>query len=513
MRLHRSRHRAKPSASFLNSIVVACILLLGHAQSFCAPEYRGVTILHTNDTHGHLIPFSFPYEPGSEAGYASMPHIADIGGIARRATLARQIRYETRGNTLLLDAGDALDGTPFSIQYMGEADFAAMSAAGYDAMTPGNHEFSASVEEFRRNVRIASFPIFSANIVDRETGRLELPQYGVFDVQGARIAVFGLTVANKYRAAKEGFDFLDPIQAAKDLVPELKKQADIVIALTHLGVEEDQKLAREVPGIDVIVGGHSHSRLAEPILVRHTEEPHAFWVGGTVIVQDYWWGGELGRLDLRLRRNDGPFTLMSYSGRLIPVTSDIPDDPATARVVELYYKPISKLYGRVVGQASDSFINHEERENPVLNLICDALREAGKTDVAIYNRGGVRGDIVKGEIKVWDIATVLPFRNKVVQTTLTGRQLREIVEAEAHGVSGMTYRMSGGKIVEAKVGGKPLDDDASYTVATIDFLARNFPVAQEQVKVLSDDYRQAIIAYIEARETISPVLDGRMVIE
>lgn len=468
-------------------LLAACV----PSASWAAPEYRAITILHTNDTHGHLLPFSFakPIDPND--GSASMPCLRDIGGIARRATLARRIESECRGNVLFLDAGDALDGTPFSIEYMGEADFAAMSVAGYDAMTPGNHEFSASYNEFYRNVRTATFPIVSANIVDRKTGKLALSQYAIFEIDGVKIAVFGLTVtATSYRGAKEGFDFLDAIDAAKELVPQLREKADVVIALTHLseyGLIEEEKLVREVPGIDVIVSGHAHYRLAAPKFIRTNDLPEAFRLGGTIVVQDYWFGGELGRLNLRLRRNGGPFTVMGYDGCLIPLTSDIPDDPATKKVVDRYYRPISKKYDEVIGSATGTFYAPPGKD--LLRLVCEAMREQAGAQIGIYNPGGVRGDLVEGEIKVWDIAVVLPFKNKLLTAEITGRQLRQAIETHKLGFSGSV---------------EPIDDSAVYMIATVDFLLGGPLKDAKPIKTIAEDYRDALVSYIKEHKTISP---------
>jgi len=501
--------RRRPVALLLFAIWAAALL---PTASSARPEYRAVTILHTNDTHGYLFPFSYPDPQNPGLPYASMQFIKDIGGIARRATLARRIESEMRGNVLLVDAGDVLDGTPFSLEYMGEADFAAMSAAGYDIMTPGNHEFKASLRQFQRNVRIASFPIVCANLLDRETGELVLPPYKIYDFQGAKIAVFGLTVESaEYPAAKEGLDFLDPYEVAKELVPKLKAEADIVIALSHLGYGQDQKLAKEVPGIDVIVGGHSHARLATPKFIRHVEQPQPFWVGGTVIVQAYEKGAELGRLDLRLRRNDGPFTLMSYKGELLPITGKLPGDPATASVVQKYYLPIAEYYGEVIGEASATFYDDRRGESTVLNLVCDAIRAKAATEIALYGRGGIRADILEGPITSWDIVTVLPFYNKVVILEMTGKRLKEaLVEFEVKpGVSGMRYRIVNGTLVEATIAGEPVDDDATYEVATIDWLVGLYFKDVAARRELDTYSRDAVVDYIKAHKTISPTADGR----
>ena len=498
-------------------IFVSCILTVSvFTSSWCSPEYRAITILHTNDTHGHLLPFSFPDPRSPKDEYAPMPFKKDIGGIARRATLAHRIESEMRGNVLFMDAGDALDGTPFSIEYMGEADFAAMAAAGYDLMTIGNHEFSASLQEFWRNVNIANFPIVSADIVDRKTGKLALPPYKIFEIDGVKMAVFGLVISTPptYKAVKEGFDFLDPFKTAGELVPELRKQADVVIALSHLGFDQDQILAKKVPDIDVIVGGHSNNRLLPPVFIEHSEDGNPFSIDGTIIVQDFWWAGELGRLDLRLRRDGGPFTVMSYKGELIPITSDIPDDPATAKVLAKYYKPISKYYGEVIGEATATLYGRSDvGENTALNFVCDAIRESTGAQIGIYNVGGVRGDIVEGPIKVWDIASVLPFRNKMVMVNLTGKRLKQFLIEETPGVSGMTYRIANGNVVEAVVDGKPIDDNAVYTVATTDFLANGRLKDITDSKTLNDDYRLGVISYVKAKKTISPIEDGRRIVE
>lgn len=495
---------------FTWALALVCVLAVCTPASWSSPEYRGVTILYTNDTHDHLLPFSYPDPLNSRVAYASMPFIKDIGGIARRATLANRIRAEVRGDALLVDAGDIMEGTPFGLEYTGEPDFEAMRAAGYDAAIPGNHDFRVSLDGFYRNLRIASFPILCANLIDRKTGKLAVPAYKVYDFRGAKIAVFGLTVPSpEYQAAKEGLDFPDPFETAKKLVPELRKHADIVIALSHLGSADDERLAKEVPGIDVIVGGHSHARLATPKFVPHGPSG-AFSLNGTIILQAYEHGAELGRLDLRLRRNDGPFTLMSYSGRLIPVTSDIPDDPATARVVERYYRPISKHYDEIIGEATATLYNLGA-ESAVLNLICDSIREASGAHIAMYGIGGVRGDILQGPIRVWDIASVIPYAHKIVVLDMTGAQVKQILIRFPYkpGVSGMRYHMVGNQIIEATVDGKPIDDTAMYKLATIDWLVGLYFQSIPAGKTLDVTAQQAVVNYIKARNTISPVADGR----
>lgn len=479
-----------------------CIL----PSAWSSPEYRSIAILHTNDMHDRLLPFD--YLPGDE-GNINLPYEKNVGGIARIASLAEKIEKEQRGNVLLLDAGDALEGTAFCAYFKGEADFAAFSAAGYDAMTCGNHEMSISLEELRRNVQLAAFPVLSANLIDSKTGKLALAAYEIFTVDGVKIAVFGLTppMDTSYKAVVDGLGFHDPIEDARGLVPELRKEADIVVALSHLGVDDDIRLAKTVPGIDVIVGGHSHTRLTSPIFISNNEEPDFFSVGGTVIVHAFQFGSELGRLDLILRRNGGPFTLMSYTGTLIPVTSAIPDDPHTAAVVDSYYRRIAKNVEEVIGQAASNFT-----QNAALNMVTDSIREAAGTDYAVYPWGHVKTGFAPGQIRKWDIFTMLPFDNGVVVMDLTGAQLRRLLLYQIPGVSGMSYRRSGWRLTEILIGGKPLEENKTYRVATVESMAKN-SLPGVPYEVIRPDHRKVVIKYIETRNTISPDDNRRRIIE
>lgn len=498
------------------AFIAASTLLSAH--SFAGPQYRRVTILHTNDTHGHLIPFSYPDPQKSGAiNLRWLPAYENIGGIARRATLARQIEREMKRDVLLIDAGDQLDGTPFSVEYIGEADSAAMAAAGYDMKTFGNHEFSASLQQFERNMKLSGCPTLCANLIDRRTGRSYEPQYKIMDFDGAKVAFFGLvTPAPTYKAAKEGYDFLDPIETARMLAPELKKQADIVVAITHIGHEEDRLLAATVPDIDAIVGGHSHTGLIKPSIVRTWSEPQAFRCG-TVIAQAGQWGHALGRLDLYLRSDGiGPYTLMSYRGELIPITSSIPEDPSTSKVVNRYLKPIWKQYGDVLGEAGDGFYGYidEERrgDSTMMNYVCDALREAFQTDIALFNTGGIRGELARGTVRMWDVATVLPFSSEVVTMKISGTRLKKALEELKPGISGISYVINrDNKLQSANINGASIDDAAVYTVVTNSWFVEFGFKDVEGVVYTGRAVRDVVKEQIINRKTIWPVTESRRI--
>lgn len=493
-------------------LLVPLVISLYSISAWGTPEYRQITILYTNDTHGHLLPFSYP-DPTNDFMRQLVPSIhKNIGGIARRATLIHRIEEEVHGDALVMDAGDFRDGTPMTVEYNGAADLQAMSAAGYNVVTPGNHDYGVRLADFRRLIANASFPLVSANTTDKVTGQYILPPYKIFKIDGVKIAVFGLTVRWDLPICRDSVEIGDPIEAAKKIVPQLRKQADIVIALTHLGIDSDPEYMRlaEVPGIDIIVDGHSHTRLTKPILVRHEGIPQAFRFSSTAVVEDGQWGGELGRLDLQLRRDGGPYALMSVKDRLIPVTSDIPEDPATAKVVNNYYRPIAHKYSEILGYATADLADGPNGENALGSLLCDALRSYEGTQVGIYNVGGVRGDIAKGPIKMWDIACVFPFDNRVVTLKVSGKRLKQGLLEYSPYVSGVRYRVKDRQLLDATIGGKPVEDDSIYTVAAADYSAGAI-FSDVPVKSTGVGYRVPLSEYIRSKKTIAPPNDGRRI--
>ncbi len=285
--------------------------------SWASDSETRITLLHTNDVHSRLEPF-----PDDDPNYAG------LGGAARRAALVRRIRRENP-NTVLLDAGDAFQGTPYYTVYRGEADYRVMSAIGYDVVTLGNHEFDSGLEALARALNFAKFDVVSANYDFQETvlqGRIK--PYVVRELSGIRIGIFGLGIAleelvpERHRA---GVRYRDPIATARAMVRTLREREDaqLVVCLSHLGLYEESERARRTPppigdrevaqaveGIDVIIGGHTHTFMKEPELVRRPSG------GATLIFQVGFGGIVLGRLDLFLRER----RLVGFVGSALPVS-------------------------------------------------------------------------------------------------------------------------------------------------------------------------------------------------
>jgi 5'-nucleotidase / UDP-sugar diphosphatase len=497
-------------------VLVATMLLLCIATASATEPVR-LTILHTNDTHGHLLPFNCPERVPPGSGIAGPAKRRDIGGIARRATLVQQIRAEakSRNTTVwLVDAGDFSDGTPFSIEYHGEADIAAMNAAGYDFATLGNHEFSKSLNQTRKLISLADYPILCANAKYKSDGKPLTRAYTIQELGPLKVALFGLLTrdAGAYPAARQGVIVSDPLESARHMVETLRLQADIIIVISHCGDEVDQRIAASLGAIDVIVGGHSHSRLPSGRLIRHGEELEANHLNGTILVQNHQWGGKLGRLDLLFMQDDqGSWRVGRFRARLIPVTDNIPPEPEVAAVVERFWKPIADRYSEIVGRAGDDFVTING-DMAAYNLMTDAIRATFHTDFALENIGGVRAPLLKGPISRADLVAMDPFDNTIVIFKIDGAALKRLLRDKRPAVSGLAYRIQGRNLKAATCGGQPLDADRTYTGAVNSFIARtwldNIPVKNTERRRLD-----VLVDYIRRQEIITPSYDGRRCVE
>lgn len=500
------------------NFAAACLLALAlPALAGAQPRIARLTILHTNDTHGHLLPFSYPSIAPAGSEMEQLKDRRDIGGIARRAALVQKIRTEQKSRGIpvwLTDVGDFLDGTPFSTEYKGQADVEAMNATGYDFSTFGNHDFNMTLDQFRKLLSQVKNPVLLSNAVERGSGKPLGQTWRIEKVGSLRVGLFGLVTpdAGTYQAAKEGVDILDAIKTATEVVATLRKKADVVVLLSHCGKALDRKLADEVPGIDVIVGGHSHTRMPTGAFAWHGDDLKVDDVTGTIIVQAFQWGGELGRLDLLFARDrKGVWRVDRYRSRLLPITKEMPADPAVAGVVDRFWQPIASRYGQVVGKATVDFSARGDDDAPY-NLVADAVRETFGVDVDLENVGGVRAPLVAGDITLGDLVTLDPFDNKVWLYEVTGKQIRDVLVRETPFVSGLRYRIVEGVLAEATIGGQPVENDRTYALSTNSYFAgRAFPGVEPRQK--TERMRLDVVTeYVRKKGTLTPAYDGRRVV-
>lgn len=309
------------------------MVLLGLAVMAWAGATWQCTILHTNDLHGMLLPFDYLGMGGATK---------DAGGLARRATLVNRLRAQiTDRPVLLIDTGDTFTRGPWHTRFYGEPEIEAMNLLNYDMLVVGNNEFKATegVDSQGRMLALlhrSRFPWLAANLTVGDTG-VAVPGVLPFIVRrygDVRVGFLGLTAPRSAGYAQtKGWTISDPIAVAKTHVPDVRKECDILIAVTHIGVDLDKELAASVPGIDVIVGGDSHTFLPEPLWVKNP-------VGVAVpIVQAGEQGVRLGRLDLTFIQ-DGAWKPQKAEGQLLPIDNTIPDDPAMKALLDRFLAPL-----------------------------------------------------------------------------------------------------------------------------------------------------------------------------
>ena len=262
-------------------------------NNFSCSSHKNITILHTNDVHSHIEPFS--------KDHSEFPN---KGGFERRATLISEIRRQNP-NTLLFDAGDIFQGTPYFNFYGGEIEFKLMSMLGYDAVTIGNHDFDNGIDGLDKQLPNAKFDIISSNYDFKNTIlESKISNYKIYNKSGVKIGVFGLGIELEGLVSKDLYKetkYLDPIDIANDTAKKLKEteNCDLVICLSHLGYKyekfpnkvSDLNLAKSTKNIDLIIGGHTHTFMNKPVVVKNNVE------NDVLINQVGCFGLYLGRID------------------------------------------------------------------------------------------------------------------------------------------------------------------------------------------------------------------------
>mgnify|MGYP000717840191 CR=1 FL=1 len=505
-----------------------------------------LTILHTNDVHAHYLPFD---KNGSECGEDTSQC---WGGAARLATLVAELRARSV-NPLLLDAGDQFQGTLFYNQYKGQDARELMNAIGYDAMTLGNHEFDSGPDLLSEFAAKVNFPIVSANLEIAPSLALAayVKPYTVIPVGGDKIGVFGLITQDLPSLSSPGPDIkvADVAETARQMVAELEKQGvDKIIALTHIGYLADKDLAAKVDGIDIIIGGHSHTLLSntDPAAAGPYPTVVNSPAGAPVLViTDGAYARNLGRLRVLF---DDEGVVAAWEGQPIALDSSVADNAAVAEIVARLNGPLQQLKAMEVGETAVDLVGDRAvcrfAECNLGNLITDAMLVNTQQDgvqIAITNAGGIRASIAKGKISVGDVLQVLPFGNAISTFELKGEDLlaalengvsrAENPENEGTGrfpqVAGLRFtwdptRPVGSRIVSVEVGNArdgyaPLDPNATYKIA-----ANNFNrMGGDDYKVFAEkainpyDYgsllADAVMDYIKANSPVAPEVEGRII--
>ncbi len=483
-----------------------------------------VTIFHTNDIHGYLDGEILEGGDGTKFEFGGA--INAFGNIAR-------MKKEAGKNTITLDAGDAWQGTYASNRDSGKAFIYAMSAVGYDASTLGNHDFDHGLDAVKARASEAKFPFLAANITEEATGKMPtwVKPYLIKEMDGLRFGIIGLAnssvpVISKASNSK-GLKFEREIDALQKILPQVQAQSDFIIVIAHQGTDNDQRMAEQVPGIDVIVGGHTHVELNRPRVV-----------GTTLIVHSGYKARHVGRLQLTIDRATKKIVNYTRNNEPVPAVSNrsTPPRDAEEKFLQLIAEAadaISRPIGSTLTELNRSFLpdGRTSGEYPLGNLVVDAMLWANQAgdkaaDIAIHNNAGIRSDIPAGPIAYGQLYNVLPFDNQLTAMDLTGAQIKAIMEIAASCprvntlVAGMSFEYNcnkdrGSRISNMKIQGKPMELNKVYRVETIDYLATGgdgqTPFIEGKNLVYGDLTIDVVVAYVTKNSPLNIKVEGRIV--
>ncbi|MDX2129571.1 MAG: bifunctional UDP-sugar hydrolase/5'-nucleotidase [Chloroherpetonaceae bacterium] len=420
-------------------------------------------ILHFNDFHAQNLPYT---DRNRETGKTEL-----VGGMAYMKTLIDSLRSFSPYPTMLLNAGDNFQGTPISTFTKGLSSVYILNALIPDVVTVGNHEFDYGYLSYRNLLdTYGYFSTVCANLVFAFTGEPVFPPYSVHDLGGIKVAIIGLittdlpTVSMPYNIV--GLGVLPYEKALDELLPEIQSvhKPDAIIILSHIGVTEDIKLAKKYPQITAFIGGHSHTPIFKPIGENHSP-----------VVQAGSKGKYLGQLDLKIDlKND---SLLGFEGKLIPILTDsLNPHPTLSKFIDSLEAPIELKLSEKIGILKTDFTRRGNGPSNVGNWLAMVYRKGTNADLGVQNAGGIRRDLVSGDIRLKDIYELVPFGNDVVKMLVTGKELVSMLQWQLQGKG--SYCDFEGLICEidtignksdvyiVSVNGKPFSETATYSIAT-----------------------------------------------
>lgn len=469
---------------FRNTLLILSALIL----SFSAARSEKLVIVHTNDTHSQIDPMDDN----------------NMGGIMRRKVVIDSIR-NTADNVILVDAGDAVQGTLFFNIGGGEVEEQLMNALGYDIQILGNHEFDNGMEGVKKIVNNSNAQWLSTNYSfdDPELADRFL-RYNIRQVGDKKIGFLAINLNPEGMISEGNYDgltFRDPVKTANAAAKMLKdvEGADLVVAITHIGYVADNgitdpELIKQTEDIDIIIGGHSHTLLPQAQYLPNKN-------GEKVLVAQLNKGGQnIGEIDINL--DD-----MSITNKVIPVDSRLDSQPEAAllQIIAPYRQRVDSINAIYVADVPKTL-----SKNATLNLLSDFVYDMGKklnkkVNLAIMNKGGIRRPIQAGNITEGMIISMQPFDNRVQVIEIKGQDLLKafdvMAKANGNGVSSnvdAVYDPQTQKCTSVKINGKPVKPDNTYYLATIDYLAKGgdymTPLKEGKVIAQSDNilYRDLI---------------------
>lgn len=486
-------------------------LLLLPASAPAAAAFVEIDILSVNDYHGAL------------AETAANP------GAAKLAAWLRAEKAKNPAGTLIVSAGDMFQGSADSNLLYGRTVVDVMNAIGFDAMALGNHEFDWGLDTLAARARQARFPFLAANVIDRQANAVvaSAKPYVIVTKQGVRIAIVGMaTPETAYKASPKlvaGLEFADPAATFRELLPQLRRQADIIIVLSHLGGAVDPRSgALSGQAADFLATGSG----VDALITGHTHEGYALKAENVPVVQARHQGRAVGKISL-LYSLTAKRILASTAALVELEPRTLTADAAVAKLLAAAKAEIEPVKAVALGQAARPLPHDRRQLSPLGQWSSDAIRRAAGADIALQNGGGLRRGIAAGPVTLGDLYEVMPFDNHLVTVEMTGQQVLALLEYGIRNAKIGMLQFSGvkvifdasmpaGKRVAAVMSdGRPLQPSAVYKVATNDFMASGgdgYTMFQD-ARNLTDTYltlRDVLADAIRAQPTIDFTVDDRL---
>lgn len=487
---------------------------------------KEITILHWNDFHARNLPYRVSKNDSASGEKISYY----IGGTSNMLGYIKKLRDE---NTLLLNAGDDFQGTPISTISRGKSQIELLNLYDLDAYAIGNHEFDYGIDALDSALMTANFDYLSANALRKSTNKTYGVPYVIKEINGVKCGIIGLTAIDLMTltlpANVSDIQMLNTDSVITAGIEYLKSEkCDIIVLLTHVGIENDKKIANNFSkDIDIIIGGHSHTPVFKPFLED-----------GVIIGQAGSYSRWLGKIDLTVDTDKD--TILGYKGKLIETVMDSAIyDKAAELMVEDMVASIQGDLLKVIGVLNTDWKRGFTTESNLGQWEADAVRKKAGTDIAFLNSGGIRKDLVKGNITVGDIWEINPFGNTIVKFEVTGKVLREmlnnniknrVIEIEELGASDMII-VSGIKmvydskkvtddqtdyIVSIEVNGEDLDEDRIYSISTNNYVGaqfnKYFGEIDDEIKITDTNIidRDLLIEAVEQQKVIDSILETRI---
>lgn len=499
-----------------------------------AAEEQEIRIISTNDLHSYLRPIYYryldemkPWGPQSREGdyEQKAEYEGKIGGMAHVATLIHRLQAEKPGNSLLVDAGDTWHGAGLSVFDKGVSVVKIMNTIGYEVMAPGNWEFFYPKEHLLDLVDQADFPVIAYNVTDKDWDEPVFKQYVIKQVGKLKVAVIGLTypwtaLTSSIAGAAQWWKFGIKEEAARDLIDEIREEhePDLIVLVSHGGYGLDQKFAQRVDGIDVLVSGHTHDEIYDPVV----------W-NDTIIYQGGAHGKFVTKLDVRVKDRK----VTGYDYELLKVRqSEIQPDPQISKLIDEAYRPHEKRLYEVVGQTNVMIYRRDYWQSPMGNLLTDALREMAGSQIAFFPAWRYGATLMPGKITAEDVYNLVPTDGTIITYSMPGKSVKRlisnilnaVVDNDAYArVGGDMIRFSGMKLVydlskpngqriaSLSIGGKAVSDDQVYSVASVHTRFQDSPLfGATDVKDTGRVFVEELIDYIRSHSPINTTVDDRI---